>query len=123
MRLLHRDAQGEFELTRELAGEKLPRYVVLSYAWPLDNEAESSFQDLTQGDAYSKPDGYAKIRFCGKQAAKDGLEYFWLDICCINKESSAELQEAITSMFSWYRNADRCYAYLWDVLVEQAADD
>ncbi|KAJ4202146.1 hypothetical protein NW767_006103 [Fusarium falciforme] len=91
MRLLHRDAKGEFELTRELAGEKLPRYVVLSHAWLLDNEAEASFQGLTQRDSHAKPDGYAEIRFCGEQAAKDGLEYFWLDPCCINKESSAEL--------------------------------
>lgn len=37
------------------------------------------------------------------------------DRCCINKNSSAELSEAINSMFSWYKNAQVCYAYLSDV--------
>ncbi len=45
------------------------------------------------------------------------LKYFWIDTCCIDKSSSAELQEAITSMFRWYHNATRCYVYLSDVSV------
>jgi hypothetical protein len=28
--------------------------------------------------------GHAKLQFCGKQAKKDGLEYFWVDTWCIN---------------------------------------
>ncbi|KAM0417445.1 hypothetical protein ACHAPT_012594, partial [Fusarium lateritium] len=123
MRLLRRDVEGAFELTEELVEEQLPKYAVLSHTWLLENGAEVSFQDLTRGDAGSKPDGYAKIRFCGEQATKDGLEHFWLDTCCINKESSAEIQEAITSMFSWYQNADRCYVYLSDVSVEHTDHD
>ena len=122
MRLLRRKGDGTFELTRDMVGEKLPRYAILSHTWLLDNE-EVSFEDLTQGNAESKPAGYAKIRFCGEQAAKHGLEYFWVDTCCINKMSSAELQEAITTMFSWYRNAARCYAYLADVSANEAPDD
>jgi hypothetical protein len=43
----------------------------------------------------------------------------WVDTCCIDKSSSAELQEAITSMFDWYRNAVRCYVYLSDVTATQ----
>jgi hypothetical protein len=39
----------------------------------------------------------------------------WIDTCCIDKTSSAELSEAINSMFQWYRNAEVCYAYLSDV--------
>lgn len=35
--------------------------------------------------------------------------------CCIDKTSSAELSEAINSMFRWYQNAQACYAYLADV--------
>ena len=122
MRLLRRKGDGTFELTRDMVGEKLPRYAILSHTWLLDNE-EVSFEDLTQGNAESKPAGYAKIRFCGEQAAKHGLEYFWVDTCCINKMSSAELQEAITTMFSWYRNAARCYAYLADVSVNEVPDN
>ena len=35
--------------------------------------------------------------------------------CCIDKTSSAELSEAINSMFRWYQNAAVCYAFLSDV--------
>jgi len=59
--------------------------------------------------------GYDKIRFCGEQARHDGLQYFWIDTCCIDKSSSTELQEAINSMYRWYRDAAKCYVYLADV--------
>ncbi|KAH8695884.1 hypothetical protein GQ44DRAFT_744463 [Phaeosphaeriaceae sp. PMI808] len=55
--------------------------------------------------------------FCGDQAKKDGLEYFWVDSCCVDKTSSAELSDAINSMFRWYQNAAKCYVYLSDVLT------
>jgi hypothetical protein len=61
--------------------------------------------------------GYQKIQFCGRQAAKDDLEYFWIDSCCIDKENSTELSEAINSMFKWYKRAVKCYVYLRDVLI------
>jgi hypothetical protein len=35
--------------------------------------------------------------------------------CCIDKTSSAELSEAINSMFRWYSRSKVCYAYLTDV--------
>jgi hypothetical protein len=54
-------------------------------------------------------------KFCGEQAAKDGLQYFWVDTCCIDKSDPAELSKAINSMFRWYRNAKKCYVYLMDV--------
>jgi hypothetical protein len=57
---------------------------------------------------------------CGEQAAKDGLSYFWIDTCCIDKSSSADLSEAINSMYFWYKNARVCYAFLSD--VHQIAD-
>lgn len=39
----------------------------------------------------------------------------WIDTCCIDKSSSAELSEAINSMFRWYQDARICYVYLPDV--------
>ena len=69
-----------------------------------------------EGTGKSKA-GYVKIRFCGKQAASDRLQYFWVDTCCIDKSSSAELTEAINSMFRWYHDAAKCYVYLSDVLT------
>jgi hypothetical protein len=58
---------------------------------------------------------FKKIQFCAEQAATDGLHYFWVDTCCIDKSSSAEMTEAINSMFAWYRDSARCYVYLPDV--------
>ncbi|KIO05949.1 hypothetical protein M404DRAFT_509198 [Pisolithus tinctorius Marx 270] len=41
--------------------------------------------------------------------------WLWVDTCCIDKRSSAELSEAINSMYRWYQNSQRCYVYLGDV--------
>lgn len=99
-----------------LPADRLPRYAILSHTWLIDNDKEITFVDLASGVLPSgKEVSSAKIRFCADQAAKDGLEYFWVDTCCINRESSAELQEAITSMFTWYQKSARCYVYLTDV--------
>jgi hypothetical protein len=112
MRLLERNNNGEFSLTKDFS-DKIPRYAILSHTWGADAK-EVTFKDLIDGKGKDKT-GYDKIQFCGEQAARNGLQYFWVDTCCIDKSSSAELQEAITSMFTWYRNADKCYAYLTDV--------
>jgi hypothetical protein len=115
MRLLHFDQSGGLCLTKDFSEEELSSYpyTILSHTWGTDDE-EVSFADLTQGLGHTKV-GYEKIRFCGKQAANDGLQYFWVDTCCIDKSSSAELSKAITSMFRWYRGAVKCYVYLRDV--------
>ena len=99
MRLLRLEDDGEFSLV-EFVGKNIPCYAVLSHTWGSDDE-EVTFNDLVNGAGKSKT-GYRKIRFCGKQAANDGLQFFWVDTCCINKSSSTELLEAINSMFCWY---------------------
>ena len=48
-------------------------------------------------------------------AFKKGLEYIWIDTCCINKENEVETSTAINSMFDWYQNADVCFVYLSDL--------
>jgi hypothetical protein len=113
MRLLERNNAGEISLTKYLVGDDIPQYAILSHTWGADTE-EVSFKDLLDGTGKSKP-GYDKIRFCGEQARCDGLQYFWVDTCCIDKSNNTELSEAINSMFRWYRNAVKCYVYLWDV--------
>ncbi|KAF2678940.1 HET-domain-containing protein, partial [Lentithecium fluviatile CBS 122367] len=121
MRLLHRSDTGEFNLTR-FPNEAIPPYAILSHMWGADAE-EVTFDDLTNGTGKDKP-GYEKIWFCGEQAAQDGLKYFWIDTCCINKANKAELSQAINSMFCWYRNATQCYVYLSDVsTAKQKASD
>ena len=43
--------------------------------------------------------------------------YRWNDNCCINKESSIKLVEALIRVFRWYRDAQVCNTYLSDVRV------
>ena len=64
---------------------------------------------------HSTPSRYVKIDGCCAQAIKDGCRYVWIDTICIDKSSSAELSEAINSMYKWYANARVCYVYLSDV--------
>jgi hypothetical protein len=112
MRLLSSNADGSFSLNR-FTGNNIPSYAILSHTWEADDQ-EVTFHDLMNHLGISKK-GYRKIQFCGEQAKRDGLQYFWVDSCCIDKSSSAELQEAINSMFRWYRDAAKCYVYLSDV--------
>ncbi|KAI1419197.1 heterokaryon incompatibility protein-domain-containing protein [Xylaria sp. FL1777] len=95
----------------EFHGNRIPRYAILSHTW---DEEEVTLQDMKEGIAPSLK-GYQKITLCCNQARVDGLAYVWIDTCCIDKRSSAELSEAINSMYRWYENATLCYAYLADV--------
>jgi hypothetical protein len=112
MRLLERNSDGKFSLTKNFSNH-IPNYAILSHTWGADTE-EVNYRDLIDGTGERK-DGYRKIRFCGEQASRDGLQYFWVDTCCIDKSNSTELAEAINSMFRWYRDAAKCYVYLSDV--------
>jgi hypothetical protein len=104
---------GGFELT-SFSDDLAPPYAILSHTWT--DGQEVTYNELLAGAGADKP-GYAKIRFCGERAAADGLEYFWVDTCCIDKSKSDELSTAINSMFRWYQRAVKCYVYLTDVLV------
>ncbi|KAG1752154.1 heterokaryon incompatibility protein-domain-containing protein [Suillus lakei] len=88
-------------------------YAILSHRWLKDNE-EVSFQDLqhTPEPIYQSKNGFAKIRGACDQAFRAGLKYIWIDTCCIDKTSSAELSEAINSMYAWYQDSAACYVYL-----------
>ncbi|KAF2260950.1 beta transducin-like protein HET-D2Y [Lojkania enalia] len=122
MHLLQCSGNGEYHLTKSFTNEEaIPSYAILSHTWGADGD-EVTFDDLTNGTGTDKP-GYEKIRFCAAQARQDGLDYFWIDTCCINKENKAELSHAINSMFRWYRNAARCYVYLSDVSTAKLRED
>ncbi|KAF8866786.1 WD40 repeat-like protein [Acephala macrosclerotiorum] len=131
MRLLKLEENGEISLTKDITYPTTP-YAILSHTWGEDDE-EVNFEDLEDGSGYymtffrrkkkgKTKIGYKKLQFCGEQAARDGLQYFWVDTCCINKSNSTELSEAINSMFRWYRNATRCYVYLTDISTNDPID-
>ena len=112
MRLLAYNNDGEFSLT-EFFGDDIPEYAILSHTWGAD---EVTFKELIDGEGKGKSKAsYGKIQFCAERAKHDRLKYFWVDTCCIDKSSSAELSEAINSMFRWYQKAAKCYVYLSDV--------
>ena len=120
MRLLRLEADDEVSLVEHI-GRNIPPYAILSHTWGADYE-EVTFQDLAAGTGKTKP-GYHKLTFCGKQAAKDNLWWFWVDTCCIDKSSSAELSEAINSMFRWYHDSTKCYILLSDVSASDFASN
>ena len=113
MRLLKCGPGGEVSLTKDLVDD-VPAYAILSHTWGAD-EDEVVFDDFEKRRVTSRVGGYRKLQFCARQAAQDGLQYFWMDTCCINKADNTELSEAIRSMFRWYRGAAKCYVYLSDV--------
>ena len=111
MRLIHTSTRR----LHEFPANKIPPYAILSHTW---DDTEPSFQDVrTLGTAHG-----SKIDKCCARAASDGWEYFWIDTCCINKESSAELSEAINSMLNWYKKSAICYIYLSDICKDAESD-
>jgi hypothetical protein len=119
MRLLERLSSGDLKVV-SFNDEEPPPYAILSHTWVEGQEV--TYNELVAGTGKDKT-GYNKIRFCGERAAADGLEYFWVDTCCIDKSVSHELSTAINSMFRWYQRASKCYVYLSDVVVpEEVAD-
>jgi hypothetical protein len=97
----------------EFFGSNIPKYAILSHTW---GSEEVSFTEFTTDlKAARLKAGFRKIDFTCRQAREEGLEYAWVDTSCIDKSSSAELSEAINSMFTWYKDAVVCYAYLTDV--------
>lgn len=106
MRLLHSKTL-EFE---EFFDSDIPKYAILSHRW---EGKEMSFQEFQDDNKRAHP-GFAKIQSCCSIAQRRKLDWVWIDICCIDKKSSAELTEAINSMYRWYEKAVECYAYLND---------
>ncbi|KAF4439410.1 beta transducin [Fusarium acutatum] len=108
MRLL--DA-NTFEVVKFM-NHNVPKYVILSHTWVTGEEV--TFQDM-QNKKGMERSGYNKIKQACALALENGYGYAWVDTCCIDKTSSAELSEAINSMMSWHERAEICYTYLADV--------
>jgi hypothetical protein len=110
-------------------GIDIPSYAILSHTW---SDGEIVLQDLQGSDIHdaswsalsdhlpevlggNKVNGLEKLLRSTELARRNRYEHLWVDTCCIDKTSSAELSEAINSMYRWYAGADVCYAYLSDV--------
>lgn len=111
MRLLHTE-RLEFE---EFFDSETPDYASLSHRWTRDEVSFRNFHHCKQRRAQN----FAKIENYCALAWQNGYEWVWIDTCCIDKTSSAELTEAINSMYSWYEKASVCHAYLADVSLRK----
>lgn len=113
------------ELTYFQSPEAVPGpYAILSHVW---NTEEQSFQDILSLPILAEEKGLhpqdlacSKIKRCCELSQSHGYQWVWIDTCCINKTSSAEMSEDINSMFHYYSVADVCYAYLDDVPHDEA---
>ena len=105
----------------EFRNDETTKYAILSHRWNEPTEIDhEEMVDLAKMDEQEQDEirgrlGYKKIVDTCKQAKRDGYELLWIDTCCIDKRSSADLSEAINSMYRWYAKAKICYAYLDDV--------
>ncbi|KAI1279861.1 heterokaryon incompatibility protein-domain-containing protein [Xylaria sp. FL0933] len=95
-------------------------YAILSHTW--EEEEEVSFQDFHDTEARVKKNGFKKIKAVCELARLGGFKWCWVDTCCIDKTSSAELSEAINSMFRWYKESAVCFAYLGDLLPDSSEE-
>jgi len=96
----------------QFTGPKTPDYAILSHTWGSDAD-EVTFSEFNNGQCQMKK-GFNKIVHLCEEATHRGIGYVWIDTCCIDSSSSAELSEAINSMFRWYEKAIVCFVYLED---------
>ncbi|KAF5649833.1 heterokaryon incompatibility protein het-E-1 [Fusarium tjaetaba] len=104
----------------EFFNENTPPYAILSHVW---GNQEATFQDWQNHQQVIWKAGYWKIRGACNEALKYRLEWLWVDTNCIDKSSSAELSEAINSMFAYYQKSEVCFAYLVDVPTANQPED
>ncbi|KAF5308975.1 hypothetical protein D9758_018485 [Tetrapyrgos nigripes] len=80
----------------------IPLYAILSHTW---EKEEVTFQDIQNLETARLKAGSVKVWNACARARNYDFEWIWIDSCCINKESSAELSEAINSMYQYYEDA------------------
>ena len=92
-------------------------YVMLSHVWGEDEPLYGDTKLIANIlEMSSSSPGIVKLQNFCRIAKQRGFHWCWSDTCCIDKTSSAELQESINSMFKWYRNSALTIAFLWDVV-------
>ncbi|KAH6963248.1 heterokaryon incompatibility protein-domain-containing protein [Fusarium avenaceum] len=111
---------GTFELcTSTQIDFKEQGYAILSHRWGSEEilfaQIGQFAHDLrnTKG-RHARPQLDKILQAC-HTAREQGLQWIWIDNCCINKSDNSELSESINSMFKWYREAVVCLTYLSDV--------
>ena len=103
-----------------------PPFAILSHSWGAHEVTLQDVRTLPRSHLDTL-EGWRKVTgFCAALDAEQNsilahnngesvVRHAWVDTCCIDKTSSAELSEAINSMFRWYRGAVACFVLLSDV--------
>lgn len=107
------------KLEQFMGVQDVPSYAILSHTW---GEGEVTLPDFAKLEVAKLEKGFRKIEHACHQARLNGIGHAWIDTCCIDKTSSAELTEAINSMFQLYASSVICYAYLSDLDPEGDVD-
>lgn len=100
---------GPVPRLEEFNGPKdAPPYAILSHRW---EGKEVIYQDIIRPnfdyatedfEAAGKGISWAKVQNFRRVANDLDFSHVWIDTCCIDKTSSAELSECINSMYAWY---------------------
>ncbi len=104
----------------EFSGPQIPQYAILSHCWGIEEVTFQDIQDIGRSRWHLMA-GATKIRYAIVESSRHDLNYVWIDTCCIDKSSSAELSEATNSMYSWYEESEICFAYLEDIPSAQSS--
>lgn len=105
----------------EVVSPEEHRYAILSHRWLRDPKDEVTFRDLADLRKARRKPGFAKIHMTCRKALEKGVDYAWVDTCCVDRESSAALSEAINSMFRWYKLSSFCFVHLHDLEREASS--
>lgn len=110
---------------RDFPADNTPPYLVTSHRWSAD---EATYKDVLKKRNQGST-GFKKILgLCSFARQHQGTDvdlnrWIWIDTCCINQNSSAEISESINSMWEWYAQSNHCIAYLHDVRPLSAGGD
>ncbi|KAL7946392.1 heterokaryon incompatibility protein domain-containing protein [Trichoderma barbatum] len=101
---------------KECIEPRMPEYAILSHTWEHEEITYQEMMDISENPMHpaTKKLGYQKIVETCRKAKKNGINYAWIDVCCIDKTNSSEISEAINSMYRWYQKAKICFAFLTD---------
>ncbi|OCK74098.1 hypothetical protein K432DRAFT_311382 [Lepidopterella palustris CBS 459.81] len=97
MRLLKINDNDDSFILEQFPKDKIPAYAILSHTWGTGKDDKVTSKDVTAKTGTSKP-GFKKLDFCSTQSRADGLHYFWVDTCCIDKSHEKLAAEYLSFM-------------------------
>jgi hypothetical protein len=93
------------------------RYAIFSHRWQKDEVlfADVADPDRALSEATRNKSGFVKLEAFCRIALEHGLQHVWIDTCCVDRNSSAEVSEYSNALFEYYAKAELCITYLDDI--------